>query len=178
MSLSLSLFFFFFFSTLSRFGIDFFLRRKHLLISWLPSPYAVILKPNKIKSVTVSTFPRSICHEMMGLCGMMLFFWMLSFKPAFSFFFHPHQKAFSVFLAQWSACKSHNLKVSSFVGCRTVIPLASHVWPLVSDAGPGICAFFLGEETGACPLVVGPRSFPSGDQSHDKRCVLRELWAQ
>ena len=38
----------------------------------------------KIKSVTVSiTFP-SICHEVMGPDAMILVFWMLSFKPAFS----------------------------------------------------------------------------------------------
>ena len=29
-------------------------RNKHLLISWLQSPYVVILEPPKIKSVTVS----------------------------------------------------------------------------------------------------------------------------
>ena len=34
-------------------------RSKHLLISWLQSPSAVILEPQKIKSVTVSP---SICH--------------------------------------------------------------------------------------------------------------------
>ena len=32
-------------------------KSKHLLISWLQSPSAVILEPKKIKSVTVSTFP-------------------------------------------------------------------------------------------------------------------------
>ena len=35
-------------------------------ISWLQSPSAVILEPRKIKSVTVSTDPPSICHEVMG----------------------------------------------------------------------------------------------------------------
>ena len=39
----------------------------YLLISWLQSPSTVILEPKKIKSVTASTFPPSICHEMMGL---------------------------------------------------------------------------------------------------------------
>ena len=169
---------FFVFNTLSRFGIAFLLRSKFLLISLLPSPSTMILKLNKIKSVTVSTFLPSICHEMMGLCAMMLVFWMLSLKPASSFLFHPHQKAFSDFLAQWSVCKSHNLKVPSFISCRSVIPLASHVWTLVSDAGPGICAVFLREETGVCPLMVGLRSFPSDGQSHDKRYALRQLWAQ
>ena len=38
----------------------------------------------KIKSVTVSTFSPSICHEVMGPGAMILVLWMLSFKPAFS----------------------------------------------------------------------------------------------
>ena len=47
----------------SRFVIAFLLRRKSLLISWLQSLSTVILEPKKIKSVTASTFPPSICHE-------------------------------------------------------------------------------------------------------------------
>ena len=43
------------FDTLSRLVITFFPRSKHLLISWLQSPSAVILEPRKIKSDTVST---------------------------------------------------------------------------------------------------------------------------
>ena len=54
------------FNTLSRFVIAFLPRSKHLLISWLQSPYAVILEPKKIKSVTVSTVSPSICLEVMG----------------------------------------------------------------------------------------------------------------
>ena len=42
-----------FFNILSRFVITFLPRSKHLLISWLQSPSAVILKPRKIKSLTV-----------------------------------------------------------------------------------------------------------------------------
>ena len=42
------------FNMLSRFGIVFLPRIKHLLISWLQSPSAVIWEPKKIKSVTVS----------------------------------------------------------------------------------------------------------------------------
>ena len=38
----------------------------------------------KIKSVTVSIVSPSICHEVMGPDAMILVFWMLSFKPAFS----------------------------------------------------------------------------------------------
>ena len=54
------------FNMLSRFVIAFLPRSKRLLISWLPSPSAVILEPKKMKSVTVSTFSPSICHEVMG----------------------------------------------------------------------------------------------------------------
>ena len=68
------------FNMLSRLIINFLLRSKHLLISWLQSPSAVILEPPKIKSVTVSP---SICHEVMGLDAKILVFWMLNFKPTF-----------------------------------------------------------------------------------------------
>ena len=54
------------FSMLSRFVIAFLLRNKHLLIPWLQSPSTVIVEPEKIKSVTVSIFSPSICHEVMG----------------------------------------------------------------------------------------------------------------
>ena len=51
---------------LSRLVITFLPRSKHLLISWLQSPSAVILEPRKIKSATISTVSPSICHEVMG----------------------------------------------------------------------------------------------------------------
>ena len=69
---------------LSRLVITFLPRSKHLLISWLQSPSAVILQPRKIKSATVSTVFPSICREVMGPDTMILVFWMLSFKPTFS----------------------------------------------------------------------------------------------
>ena len=55
------------FNTLSRFAIHFLLRSKGLLSSWLQRQFAVIWEPKKIKSVTVSIFSPSICHEVMGL---------------------------------------------------------------------------------------------------------------
>ena len=54
------------FNMLSRLVLTFLPRSKHLLISWLQSPSAVILKPRKIKSATVSTVSSSICHEVMA----------------------------------------------------------------------------------------------------------------
>ena len=78
------------FNVLSRLDITFLLRSKRLLISWLQSPSAVILEPQKIKSATVSP---SICHEVMGPDAMILVFEMLSFKPAFSLSSHFHEEA-------------------------------------------------------------------------------------
>ena len=51
------------FNMLSRFVIAFLPRSKHLLISWLQSPSAVILESKKIKSVTVSIVSPSIFLE-------------------------------------------------------------------------------------------------------------------
>ena len=62
------------FNMLSMLVIAFLPSSKHLLISWLQSPSAVILEPKKIKSVTVSTVSPSICHEMMGPDVMILVF--------------------------------------------------------------------------------------------------------
>ena len=51
------------FNMLSRLVKTFLPRRKHLLISWLQSPSAVILETKKIKSLTVSIVSPSICHD-------------------------------------------------------------------------------------------------------------------
>ena len=56
---------------LSRLVITFLPRSKRPLISWLQSPYAVILEPKKMKSDTVSP---SICHEVMGPDAMIFVF--------------------------------------------------------------------------------------------------------
>ena len=62
------------FNVLSRLVITFLPRSKHLLISWLHSPSAVILEPKKIKSVSVSIVSPSICHEVMGPDAMIVVF--------------------------------------------------------------------------------------------------------
>ena len=72
------------FNMLSRFDIAFLPRSKRLSISWLQSLSTVGLEPKKIKLVTVFIFPSSICHEVMRLDAMILFFWVLNFKPTFS----------------------------------------------------------------------------------------------
>ena len=60
------------FNMLSRLVTVFLPRRKHLLVSWLQSPSAVILEPKKIKSLTISIVSYSICHEVMGPDAMIL----------------------------------------------------------------------------------------------------------
>ena len=60
------------FNMLSRLVLTFLPRSKHLLISWLKSPFAVILEPPKIKSDTVPTVSPSISHEVMGPDAMIL----------------------------------------------------------------------------------------------------------
>jgi len=54
------------FNILSRLVIAFLPRSKHLLISWVQLPSAVVWEPKKIKSATVSIVSPSICHEVMG----------------------------------------------------------------------------------------------------------------
>ena len=72
------------FNILSRFVTALIPRNKHLLISWLQSTFAVVLEPKKIKAATVSTFPPSICNEVMELDARILVLSMLSFQQAFS----------------------------------------------------------------------------------------------
>ena len=57
------------FNVLSRFFIAFIPRSNHFDFM-----AAVILEPKKIKSVTVSIFSPSICHEVMGPDAMILVF--------------------------------------------------------------------------------------------------------
>ena len=62
------------FNTLPRLVIAFLPRSKHLLISWLQLPSAIILEPKKIKSLTVSIVSPFICREVMGLDATILVF--------------------------------------------------------------------------------------------------------
>ena len=56
------------FNTLRCLGLSqLYFQGANVLISWLQSPSAVVLEPKKLKSVTVSIVPPSICHEVMVL---------------------------------------------------------------------------------------------------------------
>ena len=82
------------FNMLSRSVITFLPRSKRLLISWLQSPSAVILEPKKIKSVTVSTFSPSTCHEVLKPDTVMLAFFNPEFQASFfTLLSHLHPEA-------------------------------------------------------------------------------------
>ena len=84
------------FNMLTRLVITFLPRSKHLLTSWLPSPFAVILEPPKIKFDTLSTVSPSIfpwtdgtrCHDFSFLNAEL-------YANFFTLLFHFHQEAFS-----------------------------------------------------------------------------------
>ena len=105
---------------LSRFVVAFLPRGKHLLISWLQSSSAVILEPRKKKFVTVSIFPSSICHEVMGPDGMILAFdcWVLS-----QLFYSPLSLSSRGFLFLFSFC--HKGGVISISEVIDISPLQS-----------------------------------------------------
>ena len=62
------------FNILSRLVTTLLPRSKRLLISWLQSPFAVILEPPKLKSDTVSTVSPSISHGVTGPDAMIFVF--------------------------------------------------------------------------------------------------------
>ena len=96
------------FNMLFRLVITFLPRSKYLLISWQQSPSAVILKPRKIKSDTVSTVSPSISHDVMGPYAKILVFLMLRFKPTFSL------SSFIVIIDMHSDC-SHVITIANSV---------------------------------------------------------------
>ena len=114
---------------LSRFVIAFLPRRKHFLISWLWPQSAVILEPKKIKFVIVSNFSPYICHEVMVSDAMILVFWMLSFKPAFSF--SPFTLIKRLFSSSVSA-----IRVVSSVHLSLLIFLLAILIPLCDSSSP------------------------------------------
>ena len=70
------------FSMLFRFAIAFVPRSKCLLISW----------PRSAAQKNTSTFSPSVCLDVMGPDDMVFVFWMLNFKPAFSFYSSPSSR--------------------------------------------------------------------------------------
>jgi len=123
------------FNMLSRLVITFLPRSKHLLISWLQSPSAMILEPRKIKSATVSTVSPSISHEVMGPGAMILVFWMLSFKPTFSLSFTFIKRLFS-----YSSLSA--IRVVSPTYMRWLIFLPAILIPACASSSPAFLTMY------------------------------------
>ena len=145
------------FNMLSRFVITFLLRSKHLLISWLQSPSAVLLELRKMKSATVSTVFPSICHELMGLDAMILVFWMLSFKPTFSL------SSFTIIKRLLSSSSLSAIRVVSSAYLRLLIFLPAILIPACAPSSP---AYGVGDEQGglACCSSWGHKELDMTEQ--------------
>ena len=91
----------------SRLFIVFLPRSKHLLISWLQSPSAVILEPQKIKSFTVPTVSPSIYHEMMRPDAMILVFWIWAFISVQSL------RRVRLFVTPWTTAFQASLSITN-----------------------------------------------------------------
>ena len=124
------------FHTRFRFLIAFLPRSKCLLISWLQSPSALIWEPKKIKSVTVSIVSPSICHEVMGPDAMILVFWMLSFKPAFSL------SSFTFIKKLFSSSSLSAIRVVSSVYLRLLIFLPLILIPACASSSPAFLMMY------------------------------------
>ena len=118
------------FNMLSRLVITFLPRSKHLLISWLQSPSAVILEPKKIKSVTVSIVSLSICHAVMGPDTLILVFWMLSFKPTFSL------SSYTFIKRLFSSSSLSAIRVVSSAYLRLLIFIPAILIPACASSSP------------------------------------------
>ena len=84
------------FHMLSGFVVAFLPRRKCLLFSCLQPPSTVILKPKKTKCGTISTFPPSVCHEVMTGCHTLRFFNVEFQASLFTLLFSLIKRLFSV----------------------------------------------------------------------------------
>ena len=124
------------FNMLSRLVITSLPRSKHLLISWLQSPSAVILEPQKIKSATVSTVSPSICCEVMGPDAMILVFWMLSFKPTFSL------SSFTFIKRHFSSFSLSAIRVVSSAYLRLLIFLLAILIPDCASSSPAFLTMY------------------------------------
>ena len=124
------------FNVPSRLVITFLPRSKHLLISWLQSSSVVIWEPPKIKSVTVSIFSPSVCHEVIGPDAMILVFWILSLKPAFSL------SSFTFIKRLFSSSSLSVIRVVSSARLRLLIFLQANLIPACASSSPAFLMMY------------------------------------
>ena len=121
---------------LSRLVTTFLPRSKPLLISWLQSPSAVILEPQKIKSATVSTVFPSISHEVMKPDAMIFVFCMLRFKPTFSL------SSFIFIKRLFSPSSLYAIRVVSTAYLRLLIFLPAILIPACASSSPAFLMIY------------------------------------
>ena len=124
------------FNMLSRLVVAFLPRSKHLLILWLQSPSVVILKPPKIKSVTISIVSPTICLEVMGPDAMIFVFWMWSFKPTFSL------SSFTFIKRLFSSSSLSAIRVVSSAYLRLLIFLPAILILACASSSMAICMMY------------------------------------
>ena len=124
------------FYTLSRFVIAVLPRSKHLLISRLKSPSAMILEPKKIKPATVSTFSPSIGFKVMGPDALILVFWLLSYKPAFSL------SSFTLHKRLFSSSSIFVIRVVSSAYLRLLVCLPAILIAACASSSPSLCIMY------------------------------------
>jgi len=149
------------FNILSRLIIAFLPRSKHLLISWLQSPSAVIFEPPKNK----------VCHcfpcfpiyllEVMGLDAMILVFWMLSFKPTFSL------SSFTFINRLFSSSSLSATRVVSSAYLRLLIFLLAILIPACASFSTGFFMMYSASKLNKQGDKIQPRHtpFPIWNQS-------------
>ena len=155
------------FNMLSRLVITFLPRSRRLSISWLQSPSAVILEPQKIKSDTISTLSPSMCHEVMGP-AMILVFWMLSFKPTFSL------SSFTFIKRLFSSSSLSAIRVVSSAYLTLLIFLLAILIPACASSSPAFLMIYSAYKLNKQGDNIQPwrTPFPIWNQSVVPRPVL------
>ena len=97
-------------------------------------------QPPKIKSLTVSIVSPSICHEMMGAGVMILVFWMLSFKPAFSISYFTFTKRL------FSSSSLSAIKVMSSAYLKLLIFLPAILIPACASSSPAFRTMYSAQQ--------------------------------
>ena len=125
----------------------------HFLISWLQSPTAVILEPRKIKSLTVSIVPPTICHEVMEPDAIILVFLMFHFKPTFSL------SSFSFIKRLFSSFSLSAIRVVSSAYLRLLIFLLATLIPACASSSPAFLMMYsaAAKLLQSCPTLCDPR---------------------
>ena len=131
------------FNMLSRLVIIFLPKSKHLLISWLQSPCAVILEPKKIVSHCFHCFPIYLPWSdgnpyaiLVFLVFWILVFWILSFKPSFSV------SSFTFIKRLFSSSSLSAIRVVSSAHLRLLIFLLAILIPACASPSPAFLMMY------------------------------------